>query len=228
MTTGDSCDLFVQLPNETASRVLHGATTVRRDNDTWLIRVDDDTLPFEPGQSLFVYFERQREFMQQPATVVAIEVEPAPEATDAEPGATSERQAHSDSGVTLQLQTHGQAVSAESRQCYRASTAVSKRTATLDDESDCLLLDVSMTGFAVRSRTARQVGDIVKTVLHENGRTWSGHACIQSVREIIPGQWRYGLHCADSKATEGDLHKGLQSINLAVQREQLKRLSGAA
>ncbi len=48
-------------------------------------------------------------------------------------------------------------------------------------------------------------------------------ATVQSIREMDDGWSRYGLACADDKQGEADLSKGLHTITLAIQRQQLRR-----
>jgi hypothetical protein len=219
MSIGESYELFLQRPAAAQDRILHPAVTVRRDDTSWLIRLAEVGVGLECEENVFLFFEQQREFMQQPATVVAIHPSTTAGCDDAETA---------DERPVFEIRTLGEPVSAESRQCYRVSTVISDRTVSVGERTDCTLLDVSATGFSVSSAQQLQVGDVVPATLSEDGRQWTGNVCIQSARELQPGLWRYGLHCGDGKPDEGDLCKGLRYISMAAQRAQLRRLSGAA
>ena len=127
---------------------------------------------------------------------------------------------------TFVIQTVGDCISAESRQCFRVSTVLSNRTATIGGESDCDLLDVSITGFSVKASKEYAIGEQVDAIHDHDGRRYTGKACVQSIAPLRNGEFRYGLYCvndAESKA----LTDALQKISMAVQREQLRRRARA-
>jgi len=121
----------------------------------------------------------------------------------------------------------GDPVSAEGRQCYRVSTLIANLTATLGKKENCQLADVSTTGFSIISSESFSIGNQVPVELRYEQERFPGIGCIQSIKEIGPNRYRYGMHCVESKKTGSDLTRGLQHISMAVQRIQLKRRAAA-
>lgn len=167
----------------------------------------------EKGQ-VMVYFEKQRDFMKQSAKMELVLHEEGEEQVD---------------GVMrYTIELLGEAVSAESRQCFRVSTVISDRKAILDDEGEVKLVDVSATGYAVIATKERNIGQIIKTTLVHEGREFFGTACVQSVCELSKGQIRYGMYSVERNQKSNNLAHGLRTISMAVQREQLRRLARAS
>lgn len=223
--------IFLRMPLESDKRILHPAVIKECREKVFTVEVDEP-LKLEAGDEILVYYEIKREFMQQPARVDAVlmsdpEAEPDDEsAGDAE--GESDREAETPVKMMIGFETTGDPVSAESRQCYRVSTALAGLTTQLGNETGCQLLDVSASGFSVISSARHKLGSIVPAVLHHDGRTYKGKACVQSIRELEPDRIRYGLYCVENRSITGDLQKGMQTISMAVQRQQLRRLAGSA
>ncbi len=201
--------VFLRFPNESKNRILHPTTvTETGGSDNLTVLPDNPELTLEVGQELLIYFEQRRQFMQQPAQVEALlEGETGPVAT---------------------LKTVGEAVSAESRQCYRVSTVLSDLTATFDGVEGCSLRDVSVTGFAVISANRYKNGQVLDAELRFEGKRYTGKASVQSVTQLPEGLVRYGVNCVKASASPTSLIKGVQQISMSVQRQQLNRLAGGA
>ena len=204
-TPGTGC--FVQVPDESSQRILHSAVVQGFANNTYTAELQEDAALLETGQDIFVYYESSGKFARQPARIVVIVNTP--------------------SGRTFTFQFTGDAVSGETRQCYRVSTIMATVTATLGDEENCQVVDVSPTGFAVIAAEQYKTTDIVEATIRFEGETFSGRGRIESARELNAGRIRYGLHCVDGKSNDETLGKGLQQISAAVQRQHLRRLSRA-
>ena len=204
-TPGTGC--FVQVPDESSQRILHSAVVQGFTNKTYTAELQEDAALLESGQDIFVYYESSGKFARQPARIDLI--------------------ADTPSGRTFSFQFTGDAVSGESRQCYRVSTVMAAVTATFGGEENCPVVDVSATGFAVIAAEQYMATDIVEATIRFEGETFSGRGRIESVRELSAGRIRYGLHCVDGKSTDETLSKGLQQISAAVQRQHLRRLSRA-
>lgn len=207
LSTTPDTGCFVQVPDESSQRILHSAVVQGFTNNTYTAELQDDAAPLKSGQDIFVFYEFRNEFTRQPARIVVI--------------------ADTPSGRTFSFQFTGDAVSGESRQCYRVSTVMAAATATFGGEENCPVVDVSATGFAVLAAEQYKARDIVETTIRFEGETFSGRGRIESARELGVGRIRYGLHCVDGKATGETLRKGLQQISAAVQRQHLRRLSRA-
>ena len=204
-------EIFFQKPSESAKRVLHAGKVICVEGDLVTATFEEEQLGFEEDLEFLVYYEKKREFMKQPAKIqTVIEVDP-----------------EFDARSSMAFQTCGEPVSAESRQCYRASTVISKRKVSVGGEDHCPLLDVSIAGFAFIGKESYQIGQILDTVLTHEGKTFRGTTAVQTIRELPDGRIRYGMYCSDERSSDADLLEGLHVVSMAVQREQLKRLAGA-
>ena len=201
--------VFVRFPGETKRRVLYPSTVTQLSGtDSLTIQPEVAGLTYEVGQELLIYFERRRQFVQQPAKVEAL--------------------LDSEAGHFVVLKTTGEAVSAESRQCYRVSTILSELTVTFDGVEGCSLRDVCVTGFAVVSPKQYKTGQILNVELVFEGKRYTGQGSIQSMTQMPDGQTRYGVNCVKSTASPQSLPKGVQQVSMSVQRRQLSRLAGGA
>ena len=201
--------VYVQLSGNTTKRVLHPTLVTNvSGSDTMTVLPEDQSLAFEVGQEFLIFFERSRQFMQQPAKVEALmEIE---------------------EGTVVALKTVGEPVSAEGRQCYRVSTALSDLVVTFGGRENCPLRDVSVSGFAVSSPDTYHQGQIVDAILHFEGQQFKGQASIQSIATLPDGSTRYGVNCLKSNPAPDSLTKGVQHISMAIQRQQLNRMAGGA
>jgi hypothetical protein len=201
--------IFIRFPNESNNRILHPVdVTETSGSDNLTVLPENPDLALEAEQEVLIYFEKKRKFMQQPARVEAL--------------------LEGEQGNVAILKTLGEPVSAESRQCYRVSTVLSKLTTTFDGVEGCSLRDVSVTGFAVISSKKYKTGQIIDAELRFEGKRYTGKTSVQSVTEMPEGQFRYGVNCVKTAASPQSLSKGVQQISMSVQRQQLNRLAGGA
>jgi len=199
--------IFIRFPSQSDERTLHPATIVEVHAGGYTAELEEP-LQIEPNQEVSVYFERRREFMQQPARIDAVI-----------PG---------DDCVAVGFALTGEPVSAESRQCYRVTTVSDDLTAIIDDYDQCQILDISATGFSISSVHSYNIGAKVNVVLNYEDQDFQGTATIQSVTELSKSEFRYGLYCADEKDSLNNLRSALERISAAVQRKQLRRMAGNA
>lgn len=190
----DRADVLVQRPEEKAERRLHPAKHVGPEGRLQRIELQAP-LAIQADQQLFLYYEELRKFVQQPVRVDQVD----------------------DSGLTLWVEPLAEAILAESRQSYRCPTLVEDIGATLGEESDCEVLDVSETGFAVHARTRHELGSRLPAQVHFEGHEAEGHVVVQSSRPK-GSRWRYGL-----RVVGGELQQLMPRIALDVQRRQLRR-----
>ena len=114
-------------------------------------------------------------------------------------------------------------MSAEDRQCFRVSCAVEGLTISFGGTDNCLLVDVSSTGFGVVSPDEYEVGSIVTATPKYEELEHTGNVRIQSVVASRNGGFRYGVCCIDK-----DLERVVQQISMEIQRSQLRRLAAQA
>ena len=195
---------FVQIPNG-SKRILHPATIVGTEDETHTAELEDTDLPVADGQDILIFYEKKREFMQQPACI---------------------RRVTHDPKLVIEFETTGEPVSAESRQYYRVSAVMTGLTASLGSENACPLLDVSRTGFSVVARQSYDLGSFVNAALRHENHQYRDRVCVQSIRELSRGRIRYGLHCVNKNRHAGGTPKGLHQISVSLEREQLRRVAG--
>jgi hypothetical protein len=206
--------IYLQKPLQTQQRVLIPMDIVANEQGQIIIETSQvfDWLS-DDGQAL-VYFDQRKDFMKQSARMeLCIHEDDADQV---------------DGIMRYSIELLGEAVSAESRQCYRVSTSISGRMAKFADEGDVALVDVSATGYAVIGTRIRNVGEIVKTTLEHEGREFTGYACVQSICHLDATRIRYGMYSLEKRQPGNNLNQGLLTISMAVQREQLRRLSRAS
>lgn len=197
---------FLQIPDESKRRILHPAKVVGLDGDTYTAELEEQEPDIAEGRDVFIFYNAQRDFLQQSARILTIlGDEPKP---------------------TIEFETIGEPVSAESRQYFRVSTVTAGLAARFGDEEQCPLLDVSCTGFSVISGREHAVGNIVEATLSYLGEEYKGKVSVQSIRELSKGRIRYGLHCVENGGAVANMTRGLQQMTISLQSEQLRRLAG--
>lgn len=223
--------VFINFPEESNHRILHAAVVMQNNANGLVIRSDEPGLRIEAGQSLRLYFEKEMKFVQQAARIESVI---GAASQQSKPSEVAHALAADDVAVEhhdfamLVVRPLGQPVSAESRECYRVSTITAGLDAEIEDEAGCVLADVSVTGFSIISHQPHPLGSVRRIRLNFENNSFAGEAAIQSIKDLGGGRYRYGFLCADSGAKRTPLRQGLQQISVAVQRRQLKRLSGQA
>jgi hypothetical protein len=197
--------IFLNFPHEAETRVLHPATITEAGERSYTAQLDEPDLPFVAGQDVFVYFDSRRRFLKQAARIDVV-MQTAPK-------------------IVVGFRTIGEPMPAESRERYRVFTAVSDLTVGFGAEKGCRLLDVSSVGLAVEATQRYQVGDVVTVTLSFEGRQYDGQGRIQSIRELSPNRYRYGVHSIKDRTAGGNLLKGQQIVSAALERQQLRRLA---
>lgn len=199
-------DIFLQRPRESAARILHPATVVGGVDRRLSVRFDKTDLALSPGQDVLMYYDIGQRFHKHPAKVAEVELD--------------------GTQWVATVELDGEAVSADSRQCYRTVTVTTNLTVKVGEEPACALLDASMTGLAVASREVHSIGTLVEVELTYDGQTYQGMACVQSVCDLGAGKVRYGFHAAGARGPQDNLLKGLKQVTMCVQRVQLQRRAG--
>jgi hypothetical protein len=114
---------------------------------------------------------------------------------------------------------------ADSRRSHRVTAEAAGLFATIGSEERCLLLDVSIEGFAVISSATHRIGDLVAVILHYGNERFKGTACIQSAHALPDGRWRYGLQSVGDRVRGGGLQRGQLQIGIGIQRAELDQLT---
>ncbi len=211
---GTGC--FLQLPGNSKQRVLHPVRVMGLADEIYTVESEEHGLPVKPDMDVLLYFEKNRKFMQQSGRIEAVDT------IDVDDGGSDEDGPQ----LLISFKITGAPVSAESRQHYRVSTVIMGYQADLNVERACRVLDISRTGLSVVSEEGYTIGNVVDVSIVEDGQTYTGNVCVQSVRDLGKGRTRYGLHCVSDQKTQGTLAEGLQRASMRIQREQLRRLAG--
>ena len=130
----------------------------------------------------------------------------------------------SESNTLVEFETIGEPFSAENRLALRVSSVSADLKATFGAEEHCEVVDISATGFAVYGTKKHAIDSRVEATLYFEGETFKGTVSIIAVVKR-KGQIRYGVHCIDDPKTGSSLKNGLGRITMAIQRQQLARLS---
>ncbi len=199
-------DVFLQLPNEMRRRFLHPAKVVGAVDGQYHVEMEKRETQVISDQEIMAFFHSGKDFVKQAARVIGdVETEP---------------------NYVITFETVGQPVSADTRECYRVSTVIAGLTVEFGRETNCPLLDVSVTGFALSSSLKYVVANIVSAKLFHEGAEYAGQVCVQSVRELGNGRIRYGVSCVDKTPGGNNLLAGTLKLSLSVQREHARRLAG--
>jgi hypothetical protein len=198
-------EVFLSDPAGAERRDLHRGRIASIEGGLIQAELDDCKADIRAGQALTMYFSDGRNFMQQPAHVQAL--------------------LQSQPTKIIALQPSGEPEPAEGRDCFRVSTVISDLTASLGNEDDCPLADISPNGCAILATTSYPVGKSLTMIIRHDGTTYTGAVTVQNTRDADEGRFRHGLRCVENSA---ELRQGLQRITMAVQRDQLKRIQGAA
>ncbi|MCH7591410.1 MAG: hypothetical protein IH989_01340 [Planctomycetes bacterium] len=199
---------FIETSAQATSRILHPAKILGTKDDGYTAEIEEANVSLADGAEFFIYFEVKGKFVKQAAKIEAV--------YDDKPNST------------IEFITAGEPVSAENRQHFRVSTVMLDLTATLGEQADCKLLNVSAIGFSVLATAHYGRGATVDASVCHEGETYSGRVCIQGSRPMDNDQIRYGLHCVDSNGSDGTLEDGLRQMTMDIQRKQLRRLSNTA
>ncbi len=198
-------EMFLQKPSNASRHALLPMQVLRVENEVCIVELDELAAGLENDLDVVVYFEHNRRFMKQAARIQSILLE-----DDALP--------------QMIIEPTGKPIDAESRQCYRVSTVMNDRTVLFNHEI-CPLLDVSATGYAVMTSQELKIGQQTQTVLAHNNQSYAGMACVQSIQVLDNQRTRYGMHCMEHGHAKNKLAAGLHQLNMATQREQLRRMS---
>ena len=199
--------ILVEIPydSEEAERVLHPGVVTGSGEDVYTASFKELQLDVSSDDELVIFYEKDRVFVRQLTRVAEVlQDEEIP---------------------NFELEPVGDAIPAENRQFYRVSCISADITSDFGSESACDVLDVSATGFSVYAKKAYTKGARIEASLKFGEIDVSGPVEIQSVRRMFAGKMRYGVHCIDVPGST--LKSELGRINLEIQREQARRMSGA-
>ena len=193
-----------QIPDKSEKRVLHRAKVISVEGTRYTAEMEEESPVLENEMNFFIYFEVNRKFMRQTAQVKSV--------------------TKTESNTQFEFETFGQPFSAESRQALRISSVGADLSATFGSEENCEVVDISPTGFAVYGKKKHEIGSQVEATLNFQGEAFKGMVNIMTAIER-KGGIRYGVLCIDDTKFGSSLKNGLGRITMAIQRQQLARIS---
>jgi hypothetical protein len=200
--------LFLLVPDSSKKRVLHPGRITAFVEGVYIAQMDEPLLLAE-GAEVIAFHTMGAKFMQQGACVVAQSAEEEPPAAI----------------CSVAFKLVGEAISAEQRQIYRVSMPLANIKARIGKEVNCHIVDISSEGCAAMTRQEHKIGSTVPINFVYEGQSVVADARVQTAKAMGDGRYRYGFFIADKKSPA---RKALTAICMLVQRQQLKRLSGAA
>jgi hypothetical protein len=133
--------IFLNLPDGSQQHILHPARIKKAGERGYTAELEEPDPFLRPGLDLFVLYYLKDRFVKQPARLDSVmQTGPTP---------------------LVSFQTTGEPMSAETRESFRVSTVMANLTAAVGAETECPLLDISTTGFAVEATQRYELGHVV-------------------------------------------------------------------
>ncbi len=200
--------IYLGLDDPSGRRVLHAGIIAAMAQDRWTIEFENSELPIKTGNEYRIYYHEFQGFIQQ-----RVEVD-----EHLENGPVSR--------VVMKL--IGDVISADTRQEYRVSAINAGMTVTLDTEEGCTIQEISTAGLGLVSDRKYSIGQILDATLHFEDDHFSGQVVVEWIRQLDGDRTRYGLRGLFDANGSDTLQIGLMRFTLAVHRQNLQRVSGAA
>ena len=196
--------MFLLVPKASGKPVLVPGKVI--DSKTTSFTIQFEEAPsLEVGLESLAYCDVRGKFFQQGATLTEIKTDlPQP---------------------AFVFTRVGEPVSAEQRQTFRVSVALSNISAEVAGQRKCQVVDLSPEGLAIITSPGFLPGSVVKVSLSFEEFTIAADARVQTIKVMPTGKVRYGLLVPNVNAAA---RKTLLKMSMSFQRTQLKRLAGAA
>ncbi len=200
--------VYLQRDDLSGDRVLQPGIIAAMAQDRWTIDFETSEPLLEAGDERLIYYTQINKFIQRPVRV----------------------EERSGSGPLSQvvMKFIGDAISADTRQEYRVSAVDAGLAAILGSEEGCTVEDISMSGLGVTCRRKHSIGQPLDVKLRYKDDEFSGRMTVQYGRELGVERTRYGLRGLFEAGDGSPLRNGLTRTTLAIHRQQLQPVSGAA
>jgi len=200
--------VFLRFDSPSRGRLLQSGIVQEIREDGLTLAFEVRHLAVETGEEKVVYYNKAREFVQQSVRI--------------------EAQSSGGPPFVLSVKPIGDAVSVGTREEDRVSTSGAGLTATLEDEDDCLIQDVSLSGLAVVSNRKYHIGRCLEVAIPYADEEYVGQMEVQCAHLLDEGKTRYGLLGVFDTEAGRNLQNGLTRMTLEIQQRHLKRLSGSS
>jgi hypothetical protein len=198
--------VFLRFDSPSRGRLLQSGIVQEIREDGLTLAFEVRHLAVETGEEKVVYYNKAREFVQQSVRI--------------------EAQSSGGPPFVLSVKPIGDAVSVGTREEDRVSTSGAGLTATLEDEDDCLIQDVSLSGLAVVSNRKYHIGRCLEVAIPYADEEYVGQMEVQCAHLLDEGKTRYGLLGVFDTEAGRNLQNGLTRMTLEIQQQHLKRISG--
>jgi len=198
--------VFLRFDSPSRGRLLQSGIVQESREGGLTLAFEARHLAVATGEQKLVYYNKARVFVQQPVLV--------------------EAQSSGGPPFVLSVKSIGDAISAGTREEDRVSTSGLGLAATLEDEDDCLIQDVSLSGLAVISDRKYHIGRCLEIAIRYGDEEYVGQAEVQCDHPLEGGETRYGLLGVFDTGEGRNLKNGLTRMTLEIQQQHLKRISG--
>jgi hypothetical protein len=206
MVLKEGSRVFLRFDSPSRGRLLYPCIVQEIREDGWTLAFKARHLAVETGEQKLVYYNKGRDFVQQPVRV--------------------EAQLSGGPPFVLSVKSIGDAVSVGTREEDRVLTSGSGLTATLEDEDSCLIQDVSLSGLAVVSNRKYHIGRCLEVAIPYADNEYVGQMEVQCAHPLEGGETRYGLLGVFDIEAGKNLQNGLTRMTLEIQQQHLKRILG--
>jgi len=200
--------VFLRFDSPSRGRLLQSGTVQEIREGGLTLAFEARHLAVETGEEKLVYYNKARDFVQQPVLV--------------------EAQSSGGPPFVISVKSIGNAVSAGTREEDRVSTRDTGLTVTLEDEDGCLIQDVSLSGLAVISSRKFHIGRCLEIAILYADEEYVGQVEVQCAHPLEGGKTRYGLLGVFDTEAGRNLQNGLTRMTLEIQQQQLKRILGSS
>jgi hypothetical protein len=208
MALKEGSRVFLRFDSPSRGRLLHPGT-VREIREGGLTLAFETRHPaVETGEEKLVYYNKARNFVQQPVLVEA-------QSSDGPP-------------FVLDVKSIGDTVSVGTREEDRVSTGGIGLMAILEDEDSCPIQDVSLSGLAVVSNRKYRVGRCLEIAIRYGDEEYLGQVEVQCSHPLESGETRYGLLGVFDTEAGRSLQNAFTRMTLEIQQQQLKHISGSS
>ena len=200
--------VFLRFDSPSRGRLLQSGIVREAQNGEWTLAFETRHRAVKTGEEKLIYYDRSRDFVQQPVLV--------------------EAQSSAGPPFVLTLKSIGDAVSVGTREEDRVSAIDTGSVATLEGEDGCFIQNVSLSGLAVISTWKYPVGRCLEIAIRYGGEEYVGQVEIRCVNTLDGGKTRYGLLGVFDTAEGRNLQNGLTRMTLEIQQQHLKRISDSS
>jgi hypothetical protein len=208
MALKEGSRVFLRFDSPSRGRLLQSGIVRKIREGGLTLAFEARHLAVETGEEKLVYFNKARDFVQQPVLV--------------------EGQSGDGPPFVLEVKSIGDTVSVGTREEDRVSTSGTGLTATLEDEDSCLIQDVSLSGLGVVSNRKYRIGRCLEIAIRYGDEEYLGQVEVQCSHPLVGGETRYGLLGVFDTEAGRSLQSALTRMTLEIQQQHLKHISGSS